>query len=782
MTRPTHILAFFAAVFTIGLQLPGTAPGIGVRLAVVFFLFVLTLFLHLKRILSTRSVTVCLFLLWLSLGWVRAWQPVPAFPDEEVWIEGRVRIPVEQKESGTRIRLLVDRWYAGETSGPMHIGAVANLDHVHNIHAGERIRLIGLMLPLETARNPGGFNEQAYWAMRGVQVRIIKEKSIQKLGVKGFAGHLDRIFDSAREAVDNQIRHGLDARAVPLAQALLIGDRSGWNDPTRDQLARSGLMHLFAISGLHVGLLWAILASLLALIRIPKGFRTLMLLLVLWFYAAFTGANPPVLRASVIITIYSVGNLLQRQHRIGYTMALAWIGLLAWRPHTLGDAGFQLTFAGAVGSIWTGALFRDWIRIQSGVVHRRAVRWLGRALRWTAYALMISLGATIATTPFVIAHFGRLPWCGPLVTVAAVPILTGILITGWGMVFFGWVPVIGKLFGDALWVQLHILDLIAGTSSRALPVSEQLPLSSAVIAGMVFLLLVLWAPRLRMLGIRGVLIALLVLSTGIVWADAWLPEGRVKAGVLDVGQGDAILVRRGEHAFLVDSGSGKLHVARNQMRLTGVRQLELLVITHGDKDHAGGAAEIVREFPVKMGLIGPGSTRDKAGREAVEEMLKKGIPVYVGREGGTVDLGKLGNLSLFWPTDSFTHDPRKNDNDLSLIFCWRTGEASALFPGDAGEQVERILVKGGHLPDVDLLVAGHHGSRYSTTSAWLGALHPELVVISAGRNNPYGHPAPEVLQRISEFGISVHRTDREGAILLTPSTDGFRSLSRREWW
>ena len=782
MTRSTRILALFAAAFTVGLMLPGNFPGPVPRWIAAGLLFLLALYLHNKSSSSAKRTTFVLLLLWITLGWIRSWQPTLSYPHDKVWIEGRVRVPVERRATGTRVRLALDRWSAGETGGSFNVGAVVTLHSVPRVKAGDRIRLTGQLQPLESARNPGGFNERAYWAIRGVQFRIVKVKSVQDLGVQGIAGKFGRFIGNARESVKQRLSDVLDPAVLPLGEALLVGDRSGWDEPTRDTLARSGLMHLFAISGLHVGLLWAILLSLLVLLRLPRAVRTPVLLILLWFYAVFTGGNPPVLRATVIFTIFEIGQVLQRQHRAGYTLALAWIGLLAWRPFSIGDAGFQLTFAGAAGSIWAGGQFKDLIQVhRSGTVHR-AAHWTFRALRGALYALLVSCGAVLATTPIVIAHFGRLPWMGPILTVISVPLLTGILICGWATVLLRWVPLIGTLFGDALWAFLHILRLIAGQSSLTLPLSDFLPLSSAVFTAIVLLVLLFWAPRLKTLGLRGMLIAVLVVVTGAVWADAWMPDGKIKVGVLDVGQGDAVLVRRGDRAFLVDTGSGKMETVLQQLRLTGVRSLDLLVITHGDKDHAGGAAEIVREFPVKMGLVGPGTIRDKAGKEAVQAMVKRGVPVFVGRARGIVDLGRLGKLTILWPTDEFMRRAHSDDNDLSQVLVWNAGNSSALFPGDAGKRVERLLVESGQLPDVDLLLAGHHGSRYSTTSAWLEALHPETIAISAGRNNPYGHPAPEMLQRVRDFGVFPRRTDLEGAILFTPANGGFRSLSPWQWW
>jgi len=782
MTRPTGLLLFAAAAFTIGLLLPGFELGWGWRLAVVLLLFLAVLLLRKSPVTHPRLLVLSLALLWSSLGWLSSAEKQYEYPSGEVWIEGRVRVPVEQYDGSTRIRLDLDRWVAGETAGHLPGGAVLKIRGNPQISAGETVRFIGQFLPLTGPRNPGGFDERAWWGMRGVQTRIIRIKSLEKQGVHGLTGNISAFIERMRNSTERVIDRYGDKQTIPLTRALLLGDRTGWDGETRDRLARSGLMHLFAISGLHVGLLWGILVSLLLLLRVPRLAISLISLLLLWVYVPFTAANPPVLRAAIIVTIFTLGRLLQRQNRIGHSFAIAWIVLLAFHPKSLTDVGFLLTFAGSIGSIAAGSLFKELTLPGQDRYLPKFIRGARKMVRTVSYSLAISFGAMLMSMPIVIFFFGRVPWFGPIVTVLAVPLLVGILITGWGMVLLAWLPWLPGLLGDAHWALIRLLDLLAGTSSSWLPVSEFLPLSSAVAAGIVAMLLLFYAARLKQLGWIGVVAALLIVGNGVIWSTAWMPDNRVKVGILDVGQGDGILIKQGRRGILIDGGRGFRGVTLDQIRLSGLKKLDLVLLTHGDEDHAGAVTQIVRSLPIGAAVIGPGTRQDRSGDRAVRAMLAEEIPVFTGNQGGIIQLGSMGTLSILSPSEAAANSPSRDDNDRSLVILWEFKGAAALFPGDAGEKIEQILLDGGQLPDIDLLLAGHHGSRFATTAEWLAALQPEVVAISSGRGNPYGHPATELMDRLDDCGVEIHRTDREGAILLTVEDGRFRSLATTDWW
>ena len=274
-----------------------------------------------------------------------------------------------------------------------------------------------------------------------------------------------------------------------------------------------------------------------------------------------------------------------------------------------------------------------------------------------------------------------------------------------------------------------------------------------------------------------------MLSVGviIVYGSLWLPAREIKAAILDVGQGDGVLLRRGERAVLIDGGPAYSNAMRRQLRLNGLRRVDLLVLTHGDADHCSAVRDLLPRTSIGAALIGPGVLRDEAGRKTVTALFDHNVPVFVGNPGTVVDLGRLGTIEVL-SSASGSKPMRDHDNDLSLVLLWRVGEASALFPGDISSRVEERLLAGGLIPEVDFLLTTHHGSRFSTSSGWIDKLSPDFAVISCGRNNRYGHPSDEVLAVLNQAGVGICRTDLEGAVIIGYNGSEFERMPWNQWW
>lgn len=344
------------------------------------------------------------------------------------------------------------------------------------------------------------------------------------------------------------------------------------------------------------------------------------------------------------------------------------------------------------------------------------------------------------------------------------------------------IPLLGNLFGNTMWALLSLLEGIAGASADWLPVSEHLSLHAALLSLVTVVILFWFAPKLRQRPLRGLLFTMLLVANAVTWSFNWQPDNRLMFAAFDVGQGDGLLLRRGDRAVVVDGGRERSPAMLRQLRLLGIRRIELLILTHGDADHAGSAAEIIRTIPVRAALIGPGLWRDASGRSALQALSNSRVPTFIGARGDHVSLGDLGKVDLLGPPPDVLHSLSATDNELSLVTLWQGDGVTMLFPGDAGSTIEQELVASGDLPKVDLLVAGHHGSRSSTGNAWLQTLAPEWVVISAGRNNPYGHPSLQTLARLQRTKAKIHRTDRSGAALFSIREECLHFLRHSEWW
>ena len=503
--------------------------------------------------------------------------------------------------------------------------------------------------------------------------------------------------------------------------------------------------------------------------------------MILWFYVPFTGAQPPVIRAAVMVSLGIGAFLLRRPKRLFYSLLLAYIALLFWRPEGLRDAGFQLSFAGTAGTLYAVSSFGS-LRSRNPLKRfHRSLRPPVRLVQYALHLLIISVAAWVATAPIIIWYFGRLPIFGPLVTLPALMILYFALTAGWLMVLFAWFPLVGDVYGAAFHGLLWLLERIAVFSSAKLPSLDFLSVRAAIIAFLSASVLAFLIPRIRRAPIPGSLIAVLSVGVIIVYGSLWLPAREIKAAILDVGSGDGVLLRRGERAVLIDGGSAYSNAMRRQLRLNGLRRVDLLVLTHGDADHCSAVRDLLPRTSTGAALIGPGVLRDEAGRKTVTALFDNSVPVFVGNPGTVVDLGRLGTIEVLSPA-SGSKPMRDHDNDLSLVLLWRVGEASALFPGDISSRVEERLLAEGLIPEVDFLLTAHHGSRFSTSSGWIDKLSPDFAVISCAGNNLYGHPSDEVLAVLNQAGVGICRTDLEGAVIIGYNGSEFERMPWNQWW
>ncbi len=275
MRPPLRGLLFGAVAFTFGILLAPFGPDPAIRLLICILFLIASVIAVSIRSFAFSAKTV-LILLWLAIGWTRA---APAnqqnLPDDRVWIEGTVRIPVENTAGGTRLRLGGVSWSAGSQQGYLRGGALAVVDGDGSINAGDRVRLIGRIEHMPGPRNPGDFNARAYWGMRGVQFRIRSIRELERIESGGLLGSFASTIASARETVKSVVSRNMTPATEPLARALMTGDRADWDRGLRDRIAASGLMHLFAISGLHVGLIALIAHGLLSLTGLGHKTRIL---------------------------------------------------------------------------------------------------------------------------------------------------------------------------------------------------------------------------------------------------------------------------------------------------------------------------------------------------------------------------------------------------------------------------------------------------------------------------------------------------------------------------
>lgn len=571
----------------------------------------------------------------------------------------------------------------------------------------------------QTQRNPGGFSA-AGW-LRGLGVKAVLDVE----QVVGFKPLPNGVTDRFRAALQN----GLAPQASGLATALSLGETEGLGE-LEAAFRQAGLAHALALSGLNVGILVGVVLLLLA----PLGYRRYWVALpVAWAYIFLAGPSPSLVRASLMATVVLLLLALGKgrgQLLMGLALALA-LHLL-YEPFALFSLSFQLSYLAVLGLVaFLGHL--NWPKGWKG--------WVGAAFATTVAAQALLL-------PLLLHNFNTLPLLSPVANLVVMPLLNLLV----PLSFFkglladagGWLTPLVQVFSD-----------LAIGATQWLAAGPQLSWGQISWAGFALYYLGLLPLALawwRKLDWKtGVLLA----SVAVVASAGPQLARKAQVWQLDVGQGDASLVLLPSGAsILVDGGRswGANRVVRAAFAL-GLNKLDLVVATHPDADHLEALPEILQRMPVGVLLMGPPKPHDRLDALVRQVAHQKGVKVWVVRAGAQLSLGGA-RLHVWGPTGS-----EDNDNEGSVVVLLDYRGRKALFTGDAGEVTEQRWPA----QPVHILKVGHHGSKHSTSEALLKGLRPKVALVGVGSNN-YGHPHPEVLQRLQRYGARVYRTDLEGAI------------------
>lgn len=652
------------------------------------------------------------------------------------------------------------------------------------------IRLGGI---LEAAPSEGGFGE--FLARSGITLTT-RAREMERLGA-----------DGSPLAALEQLRRGAAAAisvALPephagLASAMGIGLRDLVSREVATDFRLSGLSHVVAISGWHIAMLGAVISGMLG--GLGRRPRTVIVLVAICLYAVFAGASPSVLRAAVMASVVLLARESGRRGSAAAGLAITVAAMLAVEPATINDVGFQLSAAATCGLLVWGNRARDWL----------APRLPRRTPKWLLESLGVSLAAQAATLPLVLLHFGTLslvaplanlliaPVVAPAMLLTAVALLCGVLIgAGVPVLLFAPLALIGSLVIGAT---IAIAHFCAALPFANVVLAEPINVVSAAAAAGALAYLARRRPRSRTadpepgrdldathevstpspvrsrrLATAGALLGLAVL---VVAANGSRPDGRLHITVLDVGQGDAILLQgpNGGRA-LVDTGPDpdRLVALLDQRIPAWDRRLDLVVLTHPHEDHVAGLAALMDRYRIteiaEPGMVGPGPG-DAAYRRRLAEL---GRQSRVLAAGDTLTLDGI-RMDVHWPLRGTVPlrppDSGSAINNVSIVLDIQFGARRMILAGDVEERIDPQLLAAGLARkgnELDVLKVAHHGSGTATTDAFVETMKPRVAVVSAGWGNPYGHPSPQTVARLVESGARLFRTDLDGSVEI--STNG----------
>jgi competence protein ComEC len=621
--------------------------------------------------------------------------------------------------------------------------------------------LLEVVVTVARPRGPeaeGGFDEAAYLRRQGIQV-VLRGGSFRVVGRRGGLG---AVADRLRRGVARSLEAVPPGERRAVLAGVVLGEDEGLDQELRDQFRASGLYHLLAVSGQNVAYVVAGMILLAWTLGFPRWIGEVGALAAVFAYVLAVGWQPSVVRAGVAGGLASLAWLASRPRDRWYFLLVGAAILLAWSPYSLLEPGFQLSFA-AVAAIFV-------------LVPRIEARLEGHPLPVKlAEIVALSAACGAATAPILWLHFGAIPVYSLVANALAAPIVAPLL--GLALAAAALHPMLPEAATALAWIDSWLAAYLAfcARAVGGLPYA-QVESGRALLAllgatALVAVLVVARRPRLR----RAAAVAAAILALVAAWRSVPgepppLPNG-LRITVLDVGQGDGILLQVPEGAVLIDQGPPEADVA-GQLESLGVERLVALVLTHPQRDHIGGAADVLDAVEVGTVLDPRIPAESEDHDAAVAAAREQNVPVLAVRAGQRLRVGAL-RLEVLWPDGPGL--PGDDPNNHAVVLVASYGRIDTLLTADAEGNVTVPI----RPPPAEILKVAHHGSADTALPALLDLVDPQVAVVSVGANNDYGHPTPSTMATLTGLsGLDVYRTDLDGRI--TIETDGRRISVSRE--
>ena len=542
------------------------------------------------------------------------------------------------------------------------------------------------------------------------------------------------------------------------AKALLLGDSSDLSYETDTAFKVSGIRHIIAVSGLHVSMLFSVVYFISGKRRILTAVLGMP---VLFLFTAVAGFTPSITRACIMQGLMLLALLFDREYDPPTALSFAVLVMLIGNPLVITSVSFQLSVGCMAGIFLFSGKIRGWMLSEHCMGEAKGKCLTAKLKRWLASGVSVTLGAMTVTTPLCAWYFGMVSLVGVLTNLLTLWVVTYIFC---GLML---VCVLSCFWSSAAGATAWIISwgiryvVFVAKLLADFPVSAVYTKSIYVVMWLIFCYALLTAFMcikkkrpvvLASCAMLGLCVALLV-----SWAEPLRDDCRVT--VLDVDQGQCLLLQSGGRTYMVDCG-GKgaeetADEAAEMLLSQGITKLDGVIITHFDGDHCAGAANLLTRVDADVVLLPV--TEDESG---IAEEICAATAGDVHRISETMELTYSDVVITVMPSYM-----ENSDNESGLCILFQTVNCAILITGDRNAFGERMLLRNEDIPDLDLLIVGHHGSKNSTCEELLRATTPETAIISVGENNPYGHPAQETLDRLEAFGCTVYRTDLHGTII-----------------
>jgi len=796
-------LIYLSCAWVAGIYL-GSKFALSPALVVIGLAPLPLLFLFRQHRKAIILAAVCLIALFGGASCFQASQPcrdescLQSYHDQEVEIKGMVNADPEVRDKATHIRLSASEIRLTQGWQGVSGQALLFVPRYTAYQYGDVLLVTGR---LETPPQLDEFDYEGYLAHQGIYSTMLYPKiEILDRGM-GFKP-LEWVY-WLRERLSQTLAEVLPEPQAALAQGIILGIR--YNIPTevKDAFVSTGTAHILAISGVNLSILAGMLVSIGIWLFGKRRYLYIWLALgIIWLYALLTGMQPPVVRGAIMASLFLVAELLGRQRTAITSLAFAAAIMVGINHQILLDASFQLSFLAMAGLIFLAPPLMN--------LGRKAVNTtigdegVGRALaNIITDSLSVTLAATIAVWPLIAHYFGIVSFAGPLATFLALPAMPGIIATGAlaGLIALLALP-IAQVIGWLAWLFTSYMLLVVD-SFASLPISsiEVVSVGTAVISAYYSVLATaIWLSSNKRLGAqmskaktwlrsaagkssdlashlpkRWVIPPLLVAAILASVAATSIPDDNLNISSLNVGEGDAILIQKGNQQVLVDGGPSPqaLTLGLGDKMPFWDRTIELVILTHPHSDHITGLVEVLQRYKVKQVLY-PDLDYESPLYEEWLGLIREGsIKSTLAQAGQEINLGDGAVIKVLNPQTPLLTDTESDIDNNGVVLRLSLGRVSFLLTADIEEEAEFELIEQRAELASTVLKVAHHGSDTSTTPQFLAVVDPKVAIISVGENR-YGHPSVEVMKRLEQRlgSENIFRTDEQGTIEFI--TDGER--------
>lgn len=642
---------------------------------------------------------------------------------------------------------------------------------------GDRLTITGKLRAPRGERNPGDFDYQKYLAADGIYgiMDISHYESIQWHSVEKarWANHPIQAMKRRFYQTLCQLHEG---KSRALITALLLGERGEISLELKTAFMRGGVIHALAISGLHIGYIGLIFFTLFSLLRFGYSARVIAVIASVFGYGFLVGFQPPIFRASLMMALFLFGRLLQRRTDFLNIISMAAVVILLINPQELFQASFQLSFAAILSIVYIYQRLKILLEKSQLFLTFSSTKIGG----WIAGLFLVTISAQIGTLPIVLYYFHLFSISAFLLNLIVIPLVGVIIALGLATLAFSLVSMsLASLYAQAnagcLLFLTNLIEKAATIKFSAIEVGTIGVVTVAVYYLFLGLLLHLQQRPFRRALVFSLLLGLMAFS----W-EPLIDRGRwLQVIFFDVGQGDAALVRFPDGKnLLIDAGPQSEEMDAGArfivpyLKRERIHRLDAVVLSHSDNDHIGGMASVLRNIRVGQ-VIDNGQFQASSICSTYQFVIDS---LHLCRQRGHAFQRLPGfedrGVFILHPSQRFMAKYPDDINNNSIVLKIVYGQRSFLFAGDIGELAESHLLVYGHALHADVLKVPHHGSRTSSSLAWLHRIQPEYAVISLGRDNKFNFPSSTVLKRLRDLGVHISRTDDRGAVMFR--TDGVR--------